>query len=70
MKSNLYAAGFSHGQQGWEAKHPNSVAYMRGFAKGETWMIREAERDAPDYDDPTWQSRSAPDDFPNAHLGI
>ena len=70
MKSKLYAAGFSHGQQGWEARHPESQSYMAGFNKGEAWIIREVMRDAPDYDDPTWQSRSAPDDFPNDHLGI
>jgi len=45
MKTNLYAAGFSHGQQGWQAKHPNSPTYMRGFTKGEAWVIRDGERD-------------------------
>jgi len=39
--------GHQHGHLGFEAKYPNNVSYMAGFAVGSDQLMREIETERP-----------------------
>ena len=44
---NDFEFGKQHGKLGFEARYPNNPNYMRGFAIGSAYLLRQCELDRP-----------------------